>query len=313
MTATTINRRLFLSACAAALAPALVPGRARAAGQSIQIGMVQGMFRDVQPAMVQAMARPLRTLIQNQTGLEGEVEIVPDARTLADRMRAGRFQLGVYHGFEFAWVRQDSPDLVPLVVTVPPARILRAVVVVAKTSEAERLADLKHESVLVPRGTKAHCYLFMDAHRQGLADDCAALKTKPAVTSEEALDAVVQGEAAAAIIDASALLGYQKLQPGAYGHLKVLCQSEPFPPTVIAAQRGALPDSTLAGVRQLLTAAHQTPAGKPLMMLWNLKGFEDVPADYGTQLDAVTKAYPVPAPGQYPGAARATTVGRGGK
>ena len=307
MTTPAIDRRLFLAACAAAA----LPRPARAANASIQIGMVQGMFRDVQPAMVQAMARPLRTLIQRQTGLEGEVEIVPDARTLADRMRAGRFQLGVYHGFEFAWVRQDSPDLVPLVVTVPPARLLRAVVVVSKESQAERLSDLKGESVLVPRGTKAHCYLFMEARRQGFADDTAALKTKPAVTSEEALDKVVQGEAAAAVVDASALLGYQKLQPGAYGNLKVLCQSEPFPATVIAAQRGSLPDATIEGVRQLLTTAHQTPAGRPLMMLWNLKGFEAVPADYGAQLDAVAKAYPVPAPGNFPGSPRATTVGRG--
>ena len=310
---TTLNRRLFLAACAAAAAPVLLPGRARAAGQSIQIGMVQGMFRDVQPAMVQAMARPLRSLIRQQTGLEGEVDIVPDARTLADKMRDGRFQLGVFHGFEFAWVRLDSPDLIPLVVTVPPARMLRAVVVVSKFSEAKRLADLKGESILVPRGTKAHCYLYLEARRQGLADDCAALKTKPAVTSEEALDKIVQGEAAAAVVDASALLGYQKLQPGAYGNLKVLCQSEPFPPTVIAAQRGSLPEATMASVQQLLTTAHQTPAGRPLMMMWNLKGFEPVPPDYGTQLDAVAKAYPTPAPGQFPGAVRATTLGQGGK
>ena len=228
-------------------------------------------------------------------------------------MRDKQFQLGVFHGFEFAWVRKDSADLVPLVVTVPPARMLRAVVVASKYSDATRLADLKGESILVPRGTKAHCYLYLEAQRQGLPETCAALKTKPAVTGEEALDKIVQSEAAAAVVDASALLGYQKLQPGAYGHLKVLCQSEPFPPTVIAAQRGSLPAATIASVQQLLTTAHQTPAGRPLMMMWNLKGFEPVPADYGSQLDAVAKAYPVPAPGQFPGAVRATTLGQSGK
>ena len=37
--------------------------------------MVQGMFRDIQPAMVQALSRPLRDMIRKQTGLTGDVEI----------------------------------------------------------------------------------------------------------------------------------------------------------------------------------------------------------------------------------------------
>lgn len=291
---------------AAALAVVALGGAAQADGPPVKIGMIQGMFRDTQPAMVQALSRPLRNLIQQQTGLSGTVEIVPDACTLADKMKAGDFQLGVYHGFEFAWVQKTHPDLVPLVVTVPPARTLRAMVVIQADSPAKKLSDLADAVVLVPRGTKAHCFLYLDAQRVGLPAASARPQTKPALTSEEALDAVVQGDHPAAVVDASALLGYQSLQPGAARQLRVLCESDAFPASVIAYQKGSLPAGTIDGVRKLLTEAHQTPAGKPLMMLWNLKGFEDVPADYGDQLTRIGKAYPTPVPSAFPGATAQT-------
>jgi ABC-type phosphate/phosphonate transport system substrate-binding protein len=261
----------------------------------VQIGMVQGMFRDIQPAMVQALARPLRDMIRKQTGLTGDVEVVPDAFTLAARMKAKRYHLGAFHGFEFAWVRKQNPNLIPLAVTVPPGRKLQACVVVHEDSPAQSLADLKDQPVVVHRGTKAHCLAFFDRERAGLPATTAVPKTKPAVTPEEALDAVVNGDAPAALVDASALTGYQSLQPGAFKHLRVLARSEVFPQTVLAYNRGTLPDATVAGIRRLLTEANSTAAGKPLMMLWNLKGFEDVPADYEAQLERIARAYPPPA------------------
>ena len=34
-------------------------------------------------------------------------------------------------------------------------------------------------------------------------------------------------------------------------------------------------------------------------MLWNLNGFEDVPADYEAQLETIRKAYPTPVPAAF--------------
>lgn len=268
------------------------PAAAADKPEGIQIGMVQGMFRDVQPAMVQALSMPLRDLIRKQTGLTGEVEILPDAYVLADRMKTKRLQLGVFHGYEFAWVRSQNPEIVPLVITVPPGRKLQAVVVVHQDSKASTLSDLKDEPVVIHRGIKSHCPLFLERARIGFARTTAAPKTRPLVTAEEALDAVVQGDSPAALVDAASLLGYQTLQPGASKHLRVLCQSDLFPQTVIAYRKGTLDDETLGRVRKLLVEAHQTAAGKPLMMLWSLKGFEDVPAEYSAHLDRIAKAFP---------------------
>lgn len=266
----------------------------------LQIGMVQGMFRDIQPALVQAMSRPLQELIRKQTGLTGDVEIVPDAFALAGKMKAGRVHLGVFHGFEYAWVKAHNPDLVPLAISIPPTRHLEACVVVHTDSTLSGLADLKEESVIVPRMSKAHCHLYLERQRLTLPNNCAVPKTKPSVTSEEAMDAVVNGDAKAALVDAAAITGYQNLQPGAAKQLKVLCRSDAFPPGVIAYNRTTVDAATVERVRTLLTTANTNPAGKPLMMLWNLKGFEDVPDDYAARLDAILKAYPPPAPSAPP-------------
>ena len=294
----------------ALLAGLVVGEAARAAepvaAESIQIGMLQGMFRDAQPAMVQALSKPLRDMIRRQTGLTGEVEICADAATLAEKMTAKRLHLGVYHGFEFAWVRAANPDLIPLVITIPPARKLQACVVVHRDCKATGVADLKDEVVLVPRGPKAHCLLYLASVRAGLPATTAKPQAKSTLTSEEALDAVINGDSAAALLDVSAILGYKNLQPGAFQHLRILAESPTFPPTVLAYTKGTLSDATVAKVRTLRTGASQNAAGKPLLMMWNVKGFEEIPADYEECLTRIAKEFP--APKSADGGAR--TVGR---
>ena len=228
----------------------------------VRIGMVQGMFRDVNPAVVQAMSRPLRELISRQSGLTGDVQILPDAFALSDQMAAGRFEMGVFHGFEFAWARERNPNLVPVAVTVPPGRTLRTVVVVRADSKLSGLADLKDEAVLVPRGSKAHVHLDLERERLKLPATTATPKHKPALTAEEALDQVVAGDAAAAVVDSANLTGYQNLQPGAARQLRVLVQSEKFPPTVLAYHKGTADPAAVEQVRKLLLNAHQTPAAR---------------------------------------------------
>ena len=280
---------LVALAAAGAAAPAQTPAA------TLKIGMLKGMFRDVQPGMVMVASGPLRQLMTKQTGLDGQVELLADHNTLASKMTAKQLQVGVFHGFEFAWISPSNPDIVPLAVAVPPGRSVKACVVVHKTSPAAKLADLANESVLIPKGTKAHCFLFLDRERTGLPTTTAAPAPNKEKTVEDALNDVVTGDCPAALVDAAAMTGYQTLQPGAFKHLRVLAESEKLPPAVIAYRRGAIDDITAARMRHELVTAHQSSSSRPLLMLWNLKGFEDVPADFPQRLAEVRKAYPIPA------------------
>ncbi len=83
---------------------------------------------------------------------------------------------------------------------------------------------------------------------------------------------------------------------------------------MIAYNKGALTPEAAEQLRQVLVGAHLTPGGKPLMMLWSIKRFGDVPADYQDQLAKSAKAYPAPATAESGGTSTAgARVGGGGR
>jgi ABC-type phosphate/phosphonate transport system substrate-binding protein len=282
--------RLGASLLALAAIATLLPARAADPAGDINIAVVQSMFRETSPALAKVLARPLIGIITRQTGLTGgNVDVAPDALALADQLKAGKCQLGVFHGFEFAWARKHDPNLIPLVVTVYPTGHPRACIVVHRGSKATSVRDLKGERITVARGSRGHCYLYLDSH-----PSVESARTAPA-NAEEALSQVVDGRSTATVVDAAALVGFSKLQPGAFQNLRVLAESERFPQNVIAYHKDSLTDVSAAKLRTALVDCHSTSAGKPLMMLWNIVKFDPVPSDYESQLDKVAKAYPCPA------------------
>jgi ABC-type phosphate/phosphonate transport system substrate-binding protein len=270
------------------------PVAVSAAEPTVKIGMVQGMFRDVQPAMVTALAKPFRSLMEKQSGLKGDVDICPDSHAMCDKLASKQLDLGVLHGFEFAWSKVNHPDLVPLVVAGPQGGIVQALVIVSSESNAQTLSDLKGDCIVTPRGAKAHCLLYLEKARSGLLKNIAGDSPMNGMTAEEALNSVSTSEKTACLVDAATWAGYQSLQPGAAKRLKVLMKSDPFPPSVLVMRRGGLDDATVTRLKSGLLTAHKTAQYKPLMMMWNLKGFDDLPSDYEQQLEQCLQLYPAP-------------------
>ena len=97
-------------------------------------------------------------------------------------------------------------------------------------------------------------------------------------------------------MDIAALNAYQNSSPGGFAQLRVLAQSELFPPGVIAYRRGAVDAATVSKMHGGLTKASGTAQGRAFMLLSKLKGFEDVPADFDAELKRIAAAYPPPAP-----------------
>lgn len=263
---------------------------------AIRLGVLSGMFRDVPPPLVQAAATPFRDLFKKQTGIDGEVEVVENHEALAAQLQAGKLHVGVFHGFEWAWVRDKHPDLIPLAVTVPPRRP-QACLVVKTASKAVTPADLKGGSVAVPIATKAHCHLFLERLSGTLPAGSCGTIPMPESGPDDVMEAVIEGKAPAALLDAGALAAYQNNRPGRGALLRVLSQSEPFPPTVVVYRKDAISADVAEKIKAGLVGTKSNAQGRAFLLLWKLKGFEEVPAGYDAELRAVARLYPAPRPG----------------
>jgi ABC-type phosphate/phosphonate transport system substrate-binding protein len=288
---------LFIAIAAAAGLAVPAPGEGAARPAAVRIGVMGSVFRDTPEAMIQVVTKPLRTLMEEQTGMTPELRTVADAEGLGRHLAENKVQLGVFHGFEFGWARQKHPGLKPLMVTVGQAKQLRACLLVPAGSPVQALADLKGRTLALPCRSRAHCHLYLERCCEELGAPAEQFFAKVAhpPSAEHALDHVVDGAAHAALVEHGALANYQDRKPGRYAKLRVAAQSRLFPASVVAYQAGALDDATLERFREGMLNAGQNKRGQQLLTLCQIAGFERVPADYDQQLLETLKAYPPPA------------------
>jgi ABC-type phosphate/phosphonate transport system substrate-binding protein len=289
---------IILGLCSvAALATSVPAGEdTSASADTVLIGMPQSLFRDVPMPIVQMLMGPFRKLMHDQTGLNGQVVTVPDALTLGRQLHDDKVQLGVFHGFEFAWAQEKYPDLRPLCIAINEHRHVFAYLVVREDSTAKQIADLKGTAVALPVRSKEHCRLF-------LQKQCAAFGQQPGqffskiVASahvEAGLDDVLRGKVQAAVVDNVALECYESVKPGCHARLKVFLKSEVFPAAVVAYHHGAVDQATLKRFKDGMITANQNERGRELMTMWQLTAFEDIPEDYDRTLVNIRKTYPAP-------------------
>lgn len=282
-----------------------VPEARPPANPTLKIGMLDGMFRDVPRVQIQAAMIPFKRMFKEMIGEDAEITIYPDHKTLADRLEKGECTLGIFHGFEYAWIKPNNPTLEPIVVTVPVSRKIQACLVVNKDGEYQKPASLEGKCVVMPKSSKAHCLLFIDRLQETLPPDTCCPLHRNTLTPEEVLDGVISGDFKSTVVDTSSLAIYQSMKPGAYDQLRVLQSSEQFPSAVIVSKKGVVDERVLDKLRKSLLAANSTAQGRLMLTLWSLKGIELPPADYNQQLEHILKVYPektktstaLPAPG----------------
>lgn len=264
----------------------------------LRVGISESLYRDVPETLFKTTFSPVESLIQEQTGLAGQLALGGASEQLLERLVSGQVELAVLSGMEFAWARQKNTKLQPLVIAVNQQKYLRVHVLVRHDGAATRLADLKDMPVALPRASLPHCELFLK--RQG---SLCGTESAPAFSqlcrpsnAEDALDDVVEGKAQAAVIDGAGLECYQRRKPGRFARLKELHKPESFPVPIVAYVEGKLDDARLRAFREGIVKAQQTAKGRQVLMLWKLTAFEPVPDDYGQLLDEVAKTYTPPSP-----------------
>ena len=264
-------------------------------GSLIRVGLIRSLFRDTSEPLMQIIMRPFKALMETQTGMSGQLVAAGEAQDLAQRLKSGDCQLGIFHGFEFAWARQTVRELKPLLIAVPKQqRYLRAHLVVRAEGPYKSVTDLKGQVVALPYMSREHCRLFLERRCLHTGYSPANFFSRLAVPRDagDAIDDVLAGTAAAAVIDDGDLESYRSQYPDYFAKVKVLLHSEPFPCAVIAYYPGKLSQAQLDRFREGMRSAKDSQQGRQMMQLCRISCFEDVPADFDNMLDDIAKAYP---------------------
>lgn len=293
------------------LAFSLAPsGAGESSSETIRIGMVQSFFHDVPKSLVEWLPLPFSKLMKDHTGLDGKLMIGGDYYHVAKQLSENKVQLGVFHGFEFAWAQSKFPEIEPLMIAIYKHRGLHANLVVLKDSPAKSIADLKGKDIAMPLNSKGHCRLFLDRSCEscGQSDPKTFFKqiTRPHSVFA-ALDDLVDEKISAAVVDSEFLESYKDLKPGNFEWIKVLAKSESFPSGVLAVRKKGMDEATLARVRDGMTRANQTVTGRDLMLMFKISSFEAPPSHYPQTIANILKVYPAPEPGEVKRASNKST------
>jgi ABC-type phosphate/phosphonate transport system substrate-binding protein len=260
------------------------------------MGLVRSMFRHKPEVLVRLTTTAFEALMLDQTGLTGKTTVPGDAAELSRRLKEGKMDIGAFHGFEYAWVKQQNPDLVPLVLCVKRQCVVGAVLVVRADCKAADAAALQGKTLAVSQMARQHCRLFLDRRCVGKGRTCDEWFGKVCTprTDSDALDDVAEGHADVAVVDDVDWKLFRETYPKTASRLRVLKESEVFPATVIAYQKGALDEATLKRLRDGLIKGSETERGRTLLGFFGMTGFAAVPDDYERSVADILKAYPPP-------------------
>jgi ABC-type phosphate/phosphonate transport system substrate-binding protein len=259
----------------------------------MRIGMASTFFKDMPGPMVHSCTRLFQTLMESQTGLKGKIVPGGSAFDLAAKLKAREVQLGVFHGFEFAWAQQKYPGLRPLMIAVNQKRHLHACIVVRKDQSAADFSSLAGKKFAVCSSSE-HSMLFLDrrCQAQGKRPDQFFGTIKATATPGDALADLAAGKVDGAVVDVLSLPCFKSRNPAGYSKIKVLEKSPAFPAGVVAYYAGALDKSTLKRFKTGMLNATNTAYGRHLLTFAKMTGFEPVPKDYQHLLTQVVKTYP---------------------
>jgi ABC-type phosphate/phosphonate transport system substrate-binding protein len=234
--------------------------------------------------------------IQAVTGFGSDIVALDNHEVLAERLASGKLQLGVFMGYEFAWARARHPKLKVLAVSVNHHSYLYPSLVVRRDGPVSDVAGLNGKTLALPRMGQGYSRLFVAAQGRVAGQDPGALLGH-IVSFEDVetpLDDVVDEVGQAAVVDRLGLEAYERRKPRRFARLKMLSESPPMPPALIAYFDGNLDPRTVTRLRDELTKAHQQEQGEHLLMLFRLTRFAPPSPDFERVLADTRKIYPAP-------------------
>jgi ABC-type phosphate/phosphonate transport system substrate-binding protein len=284
-----VTRAILAAAAAAALATPAVPA---ADPVVYKVGIPKTAFRDVPPEFQPVATLCLLELMKEQTGLDGEVIRPKDALAVARALDEGDLAIAMLRGQEYGWAKAKCPELMAIASAVERPKEIRAFLLVRHDCKATGLGDLKGGKLALAKTLKDHPRLFLAKRRADELGRGGFVETIKTDTVHDAIHAVIDGKADVTAADQGAWATFQKLYPGASKNLRVLSESDPFPPAVLVVKKGQLDEAVVRKIREGFLAADKSAKSVRLMTFMHVEKFEAVPAGYEEAADKCRKEYP---------------------
>lgn len=261
---------------------------------SLKIGILHSFLGGAENAALLNQAGPLTDVLGSQLGVRLNLAAVPDAAAMSRQIMAGELDLGVMHGIEYAWLRQQAPQLKPIALAMNETIKLRALVIVPAGDEAKTIADLRGTAIFMPRKCLQHCPLYTQKLILDARLDPAGFFScrEQCRNIDDVLDSLVDGKGRCAMVDGLAWGIYQERKPGRAKKLRVLAESGWFPTSAVIAKDGSIDADRLAQIKVGFTTLHEKPMGRQMLMFWRLTQFVHVPAEYETLVQGILQELP---------------------
>jgi ABC-type phosphate/phosphonate transport system substrate-binding protein len=257
----------------------------------LRIGAADARTNELSPGQKSFLDAEFPRMVEEFTGLKSTLHMGGSAFEGARKLESGEWHMAIFQGVELGWVRGRDPKITPLMLAIYQTFDIHAELVVKKDSSEKSVAALKGKTLALLQ--QEHTDLFADKLANGKAKEFFA-KIERTTNSEEALDNVLLGKAAAAMVDNVALEIYKDIHPGRFARTRVLAKSELFPSPGIAYRQGVLSDKLLTRFKTGMFKANKSEKGRDAMANFQISSFEPVPANYDKHLRDIVAAYPPP-------------------
>lgn len=260
----------------------------------LKIGLIKSLLVASNSSI--GMAAPLGEMLGSQMGCRLQFVQCEDHLDMAKKLRDGEVQLGVIHGVEYGWLKREAPEVEPIALALTHDIRLKANVLVRADSNHQAIRDLKDKTLLKPWKSLNHSNLFLTKLVSDVCPECDKFfgQVKAIGSVDKTIDALIDGQGDAMVIDSQSWATYQESKPGRAKRVRILAESGYFPTAAVLYRPGGLEPAVLTQIKTGFLSIHQKPLGQQMLVFWRLKKFVPVSDDYHALCRDVLKEYPTP-------------------
>lgn len=249
------------------------------------------------PAAALIQVQPLSEVFAILGGVRPQFNF-DSSDALAKNLTDGKTQLGILSGIELGWLREKANGLSTLAIAYTSDIKLKAYVLMRKDSDDNNrsLLGLKGKKLSLPRRTQQHTQIFLhdSINRCGCQPQNYFGSTAVSSDTDAAIEAVLDRDVDAVVIDGQAWEVFQERKPGRAKKLMVVAESPNFPTAALIYKPGNIPDVELKKLRDGLYSAHQQPFCRQILNFWRISQFIPATPEYDQLVKNIVKDFPQP-------------------